>query len=305
MSASPEAKRPESQTIILSSGRTLGYATYGDPSGPALFWFHGLPSSRPEAAEADFIATKLGVRFISVDRPGMGLSIFQPNRTLLDWPGDVEQLAQCLNVSQYRVVGLSGGYPYALACAKALPKKKLLGVSIVAGPAPWSMGLQGVAVTRRVVLNVMALSQWMTRWVLGWIQGYIAQFSDREILKLTFDKAARGMKYRDRAVFEDERLQDIRFTVLRESYRQGSEGNVEEVWLVTSPWGFELEDVAFEGVRLWYGTEDENTPVGMGRKMAERLPHVVMKEYVGDSHMSILHNHLEDIKRDLMDMQDA
>ena len=67
------------QTLELPGGRTLGYAEWGDPSGVPLFHFHGSSSSRlehplrPEDLE--------GVRMVTIDRPGHGLSDFQPGRT--------------------------------------------------------------------------------------------------------------------------------------------------------------------------------------------------------------------------------
>jgi hypothetical protein len=80
-------------TIRLRGGRRLGYAEWGDPRGGPLLFFHGWPGSRIEARLGDKAASVSGVRLIAIDRPGMGLSDFQPGRTLLDWPADVVQVA--------------------------------------------------------------------------------------------------------------------------------------------------------------------------------------------------------------------
>ena len=63
-----------SKTIILKDGRKLGYVEYGDPNGKPLFFFHGWPGSRFSGGETDKAAKKLGIRVISTDRPGIGLS---------------------------------------------------------------------------------------------------------------------------------------------------------------------------------------------------------------------------------------
>lgn len=63
-------------------------------------------------------------------------------------------------------------------------------------------------------------------------------------------------------------------------------------------WGFELEDIEYEGVKLYYGTKDTNTPVQMGRTMARRLRNAVLREFGGETHMSIV-DHTEDILKDL------
>ncbi|KAI8400369.1 hypothetical protein FOFC_19204 [Fusarium oxysporum] len=57
--------------------------------------------------------------------------------------------------------------------------------------------------------------------------------------------------------------------------------------LNTEPWGFNLEDIDYEGIRLWYGSADENTSPEMGRYMAGRLPKAVYKEYPGETHYTI------------------
>jgi len=105
------------KTIHLHDGRTLGYAEYGRADGKALFYFHGHPGARLEARFLAEQAAQTGIRLIGVDRPGMGQSSFQTGRRLLDWPDDVAELADSLQLDRFAVVGFSGGGPYALACA--------------------------------------------------------------------------------------------------------------------------------------------------------------------------------------------
>ena len=121
------------QILTLPSGRTLGYATFGSPAGPALFYFHGLAGSRTEGAELHPVAVKLGIHVNAMDRPGLGLSSYVPNKMVRDWAADVEQLAQHLQLKTYRVIGRSGGGAYALACANSLPQERLLAVGVVSG----------------------------------------------------------------------------------------------------------------------------------------------------------------------------
>src|SRR5215471_4610530 len=93
------------KVISLRDGRTLGYAEYGDPNGKPVFFFHGLPGSRLQRHPDESIATGLGARLITIDRPGYGLSDFQQARTLLDWPDDVTQLANSLRIDQFAAIG--------------------------------------------------------------------------------------------------------------------------------------------------------------------------------------------------------
>ena len=94
------------QLFQLPDGRRLGYAEHGASNGKPLFYFHGSPSSRLESNLylSDEMLQSLNVRLITIDRPGMGLSDFQPNRRLIDWPKDVIALADHLNIERVPVL---------------------------------------------------------------------------------------------------------------------------------------------------------------------------------------------------------
>ncbi|HCN76497.1 MAG TPA: alpha/beta hydrolase, partial [Verrucomicrobiales bacterium] len=99
-------------TLTLSNGLTLGYAEYGDPAGAVMFYFHGWPSGRVQGELMHEAGLKFGLRIIAPDRPGIGLSDFQPRRRLLDWPPVLEELAAHAGAEKFHVLGWSGGGPY-------------------------------------------------------------------------------------------------------------------------------------------------------------------------------------------------
>jgi pimeloyl-ACP methyl ester carboxylesterase len=63
------------------------------------------------------MAESSGVQLIGLDRPGIGRSDAKAGYRLLDWPDDVVEVADGLGIERFAVEGLSGGGPYALACA--------------------------------------------------------------------------------------------------------------------------------------------------------------------------------------------
>jgi len=112
--------------IRLPGGRSIAAQEYGNPAGPPVFYFHGWPASRLEAA----IIPALPVRLSALDRPGYGRSSPCPGRSLLDWAQDVACVADRLGLAKFYIVGLSGGGLFAAACAHELPDR-VLGVALV------------------------------------------------------------------------------------------------------------------------------------------------------------------------------
>ena len=92
------------------------------PDAPCAFYFHGLMSSRLERHPA---AGPFGVRIITIDRPGQGMSD-HCHYTYEDFSGFVCELADIIGIRKFGVVGFSSGGPYALAMAYVICLSSLL-----------------------------------------------------------------------------------------------------------------------------------------------------------------------------------
>jgi pimeloyl-ACP methyl ester carboxylesterase len=163
-------------TINLRDGRKLCYYEYGDPQGSTVMYFHGGGSnSGLYAATISEAAAISGIRLISPDRPGIGFSDFKQNRTLLDWPYDVEELANILGVQLFSIVSESAGSAYAYACAYKIPHR-LLKVGIVSGLCPLDSKYlkEGLSFKNRLVLHMLKKSP---NWILKKIKGHIMPYT--------------------------------------------------------------------------------------------------------------------------------
>ena len=121
-----------SKVLTLRDGRRLGYSEFGAPGGRPMLYCHGFPASRLDGQIAHEAALRLDVRLIAPDRPGFGLSDFQAKRRIVDWPRDLLELADALMIARFPLLGISGGAPYAVACAGAIPDR-LTTAGIVSG----------------------------------------------------------------------------------------------------------------------------------------------------------------------------
>ena len=123
----------EATSVTTKDGRRLAYVEVGDPGGPLVLHNHGGPSSRLEARLFADAATKHGLRFVGVDRPGIGQSSPQQGRTFAGWAEDLVAIADELGHQEFGVTGWSEGGPWALAAAAYIDPGRLRHVSCLAG----------------------------------------------------------------------------------------------------------------------------------------------------------------------------
>lgn len=283
--------------LKLSSGRTLGYAEFGDPSGTPLFYFHGWPSSRLQGELLHETGRRHGLRVIAPDRPGIGLSDFHPGRTLADWPPLMRELAAAMGAEKFFVLGVSGGGPYALICAHAMPER-LLGASVVCGaPSLRNVGTDGLFWAYRLGLWAQHRMPFTLRpglRIAGWIAGRkITQWPQNWLVRLYAEE--------DRRALQDENLHRI----MMQSGRQALRGNIAALRLdgmiYSSDWGFDLGEIQMP-VQFWHGAEDWNIPLALAQKTAALLPNAIFKITPKDGHYSLPLLRADEIIRDLTGM---
>jgi pimeloyl-ACP methyl ester carboxylesterase len=234
-----------------------------------------------EGGLGDAAAMAAGVRLIALDRPGMGLSDFQPGRTFVDWPADVIQLAEALELDRFAVLGISGGGPYAAACAWKL-SDRLTCAGIVSGLAPLEVSgvIAGMGRWNRLTLRTVGHFALLQRLLMGATALSVARRPDRVLQRGV--QAAVDKQYLGRP--------DVRKVLaesLSEAFRSGSRGAAWEMGLYSRPWGFRLEEIRTP-VHLWHGEQDANAPIAMGRYLATTIPQSEATFYSGEGHLHFI-----------------
>ncbi|MDA8094584.1 MAG: alpha/beta hydrolase [Betaproteobacteria bacterium] len=268
--------------IRLDDGRWLGFSESGHPQGAPVFVFHGLPGSRLQQHPNEDIATSLGLRLIGIDRPGFGQSDFNPRRRLLDWPDTVLTLADRLGVGRFRVAGVSGGAPYALACACKFPSR-LDGTLIVSGAGPYE-AFRNAAMGRtpRLALTLARHTPGLLRPLARWMAQTGRQSPDRYL-----DRLSHTLAPIDSAILARPDVRGMFRSDLPEAFRGGPQGMIHDLSLLARPWGFGLEEVRAD-VQLWHGEADTSVPVTVGRYLAAELPRCRARILPTDGHFMVL-----------------
>ena len=293
---------PLTHTIPTQSGhsRTLSYAQFGSPSPTAktIFFLHGWPGSRIEGTWLDAPALAQNIRIIAVDRPGTGLSTPDEHRTILSHATeDISQLAAHLGAETYGVLGVSGGGPYALACAKALAPTQLKAVGIVCGLGPSEIGYRGMFLPNYLGWTY---ATHITSNFVAWNFSREPQFrldlpvSERlSMMRKAYESSAtprlwgwNKMPAKDVEIFDNEDVRMVQVCTAREVMRQGGGSMrwmMQDMKLLASDLGFDVRDVRKDlQVRMWYGREDGNVPLQHGIQVARRLRTVEERMAVQD-----------------------
>ena len=251
----------------LANGCVLSYSEFGEPSGPLVFYFHGTPGACLEAGLIEEEACQTGVRLIAVDRPGIGTSTYLPNRRILDWPDNVVQLADCLGYanSSFGILGLSGGAPYASACALRIPER-LTHVAIVSGHTPPN----APGVCRGSADNAIAFMDnhpRLGRLGVKIIDRRLNRRPDKVVEKISKDWSASDKQL----VLCNPRYYNHLVAMLDDATECGPEGVVTDVRLLGNCWGFRLSSIQGVGVSIWQGGCDRIAHPSMGHYFNQQI----------------------------------
>jgi pimeloyl-ACP methyl ester carboxylesterase len=269
-------------TLRLSGSRRLGYAEFGPASGRPLLWFHGTPGARRQIApQARTLAHEIGVRIVSVERPGVGSSTPHPYGALVEFARDIERLCDKLGVERFGVAGLSGGGPYALACAHELPER-VVAAAILGGVAP-AVGPDAVAGGASGLIRTFApLMSRVSEPAGAMLRGLVRVLEP--LAEQAVDLFARQMPPGDQRIFEDPAMRRMFVEDLLLGGRRRMQAIFLDVAMFGRPWGFALEDIEVP-VHLWYGDSDTIVPVHHGVHLSKRIPGAELRIRPGEGHL--------------------
>jgi pimeloyl-ACP methyl ester carboxylesterase len=262
------------RTLETPDGRTLAYATWGDPQGFPILSMHGTTGCRFNRWPNEELYTELGIFQVTHDRAGYGRSDRHRGRNVADEAADVAALADELGLDRFGVVGGSGGGPHALACATLLPDRVVRAVCIV-GVAP--LGPDGLE---------------QDDWLAGMDPENVKEFdwalAGEEVLTRELEAEHTRMEERvavdpttilgdfelsesDRAeLARPELIQVIREATFEEAVN-GVGGWVDDDLAFLRPWGFDVATIAVP-VLIRYGLTDVLVPPTHGEWLAANVP---------------------------------
>jgi pimeloyl-ACP methyl ester carboxylesterase len=286
--------------VRLPDGRQLGYAEYGDPSGRPVLFFHGIPGSRYDATWPghDEIARDAGVRMLAVERPGMGLSDPMPERGIADWPADIAALTEALGIERFGLMAYSGGAPYLVACALAMPER-VTTACLVSGavpglnergeidalPATWeslrALAKDAANLSERLESLLIMPMSGMAHWLKKDPEAYLTRH-------------LRGFCQADKDTLAQPAARQTLIRVWQEGFRQGPAGEVHDMTIGMRQWGLDLTQVGIP-VYQWQGDADVMVTLQRSRYYPKQIPDCRVTVCKGEGHFSLFANYFGQI----------
>jgi pimeloyl-ACP methyl ester carboxylesterase len=272
-------------TITLDDRRRLGFAVFGDDRGRAVIWLHGTPGARRQIPEeARVAAEELGVRLIGIDRPGVGDSSRHLYQSVLDFADDIAQVTDRLGVDRFAMIGLSGGGPYVLACAHAMPDRVMAG-GILGGVPP----AVGDEAPDGGILHLAAMFHPALRRLRYPLSVSLETLvaSLRPLASPALTLYAHASPPGDRRLLSRPEFRAMFLDDLLSGTRLGFSAPIHDIVLFGQPWGFSVSDVKVP-IRWWHGDADHIVPLAHGQHMVSLLPDAELHVLSGESHLGTL-----------------
>jgi pimeloyl-ACP methyl ester carboxylesterase len=233
---------------------------------------------------ADKAAQVYDLRLIAPERPGYGLSQPSRNASLLGYTEIVSQLADLLGLDHFAVMGISGGGPFALACAYQMPYR-LTSATVVSGIGLLHSlnNLRGMLPANRMIFTLGRFSPAL----VGFLVPRLLRSSLPSMEKQVQDNASPTPD-----------LSPEEFALVtadqREAIRTGGKGVVHDLKALWRNWGFRLQDIRTP-VFLWHGEADNLAPAALAHSTAQRIPGCEATFYPGEGHTGPLTKHMNEI----------
>jgi pimeloyl-ACP methyl ester carboxylesterase len=233
---------------------------------------HGSPGSRLLRPPDEEAVRRIGVRLITYDRPGYGVSDRAPGRAMVDCTADVASIADELGVGLFRVQGRSFGGPHALAVAARLGER-VVRASCVVSPAPADApGLDLLVGMDPVNVRLFHIAQQGEEVLHPEMEHQASELLQRiAVHPGQFLSKDWQLDEADRSVLGDTAMQQMINENMREAFRSGVWGWVDDGLAAVKPWGFELSEIKVP-VEIRYGAKDVLVPSAHGTWLAANVP---------------------------------
>lgn len=283
------------KVLRLADGRNMAYKEYGDLNGESVFHCHSVVGSRLELPfDTQKICVKKSVRLIVMDRPSYGASSPDPKASFVQWPNDLVQLADHLNIEKFLLTGYALGGVYALACAHEIPER-LKRVAIISSGAQIES-----AADYKTILPMYKISYQVAKYspkVFKLFSSILTKGLIRDPHSF-YTQFIEKLGKADRNIINSEDFIAEVTVSLSEGFRQGGKALAEDGIQLMNDWLFDPFEIKIP-LHVWHGTNDYHVPLVVSERLCENVKNSRCFIREGQGHF-MFYTHWEEILDELL-----
>src|SRR5262249_42332117 len=272
------------RSVTAPDGRSLTGREGGDPGGLPVLSISGTPGSSTLYEPHDRDAAEQGIRLFSYDRPGYGGSTRLRGRKGADCAVDILAVCDALDGQRFRVLGISGGGPHALAPPAVLPDR-VIAAAALASIAPYDAEgldfLDGMGQQNVEELAVIFEGEEAHRAAMETQRDALLSAKPEQFVELW--QTLLGPSDREVATGA---LAAFLLDHIRAGIGASGDGWIDDDVAFVTSWGFDLASISVP-VQLWQGEQDQFVPYGHGVWLAAHIPGVDARLTAEDGHLTL------------------
>ena len=250
------------QLIGLPDGRQISVIDQGPEQGTPVIYLHGSPGSNKDHCQHESLYRELGVRLVSVNRPGIGKSSGMEGWTALSFTDDLKTVLDTLGIEKAAVSGFSSGGLHACAFAHQYPDR-VSKLGLLASVAPFDIPeLSNSRTEASKQLHDMARDN---------LDALLEQFASVTTAEALLEVLHSIVAPADQEILEQPEVAAQFLRAYADLLPNGLKNVFHEIGMINSPWGFSPADIRAE-THIWHGTADINVPIECCEYLAEQIP---------------------------------
>ena len=284
--------------LELKDNRNLSYAIYGDKEGKPVLFFHGWPGTRNDISCFIDKVLKKNCKIIAIDRPGYVYSDYYNKRMICDFPDDVSQLLNYLDLNHVPVLGFSTGGLYAFELT--IQKPELISSVNVVSAVPYF----SVDIAKNILSPHIKYLKYFSRWpgLIKMILQIITNIGLNAIKRKPekeYYKSMDNMPEIDRKTWSQEEIKKWLLEIyLPDLLLSNRKGVGLDLYLVIDkilkPTEKEKSSDIKVPVKFWHGHLDDIIPIEATIEQARLFTNPYTKYYPNEGH-KIIYTHFDEI----------
>lgn len=289
-SVSATVTAAERRTVVLPDGRLIAFRDLGNPDGVPVFILHPVVQSSLMRPQEAAMAGECGVRLISVERPGIGLSTHDPEGNYASFANDLASVADALGIGNFYMIGWASGAPYALTAASRLGAR-VSRLALVTPRLNFRSDLEATSPMRQFFGGLRRHP-----WIFETVFSIMRAKRSRRLLRPMIRNFLETSEPDSRLFERDPALLDCFADSLIEAIDRSHKGIVAELNFYAAETPAETSGLA-KPLLVWHGPEDEMNSIADVKRMLDGVPVEAFHVVEGQGHMVLFTNFKEVLAR--------